>query len=112
MSRTNAIVLLAAAALLESIGDAVIRTAVGRQSGPARFGLFLLGAIVLFAYGCLVNAPPWRFGELLGLYIVFFFLFAQISAWLVFHQTPTPPLLIGGMLIFLGGAVIVLGACR
>jgi hypothetical protein len=30
-------------------------------------------AIILFAYGLTVNAPPWDFGKLLGLYVVISF---------------------------------------
>ena len=33
-------------------------------------------AVVLFTYGLTVNAPPWNFGKLLGLYVVFFFIIA------------------------------------
>jgi hypothetical protein len=53
-----------------------------------------------------VNLPQWDFGKLLGVYVVLFFLFAQIVAKVRFHQAPTTPILVGGALIVAGGAVI------
>jgi small multidrug resistance family-3 protein len=43
---------------------------------------------------------------LLGLYVVLFFIVAQVLAKVRFHQTPTPPILLGGSLIILGGMII------
>ncbi len=72
-------------------------------------GLFFsLGAIVLFSYGWTVNAPPWDFGKLIGIYVVFFFIVAQLISWLVFKQTPSTTLIVGGLLIVAGGVVISL----
>ena len=59
-------------------------------------------------YGYTVNAPPWHFGRLLGLYVVFFFVIAQGISWLVFHQPPSVQVLIGGAFIVTGGLVIAL----
>ena len=64
---------------------------------------------MLFLYGWTVNTPPWDFGRLLGLYVVFFFLCAQAISWLVFHQRPSAAVLIGGVFIAIGGIVISLG---
>ncbi|MDQ2776234.1 MAG: hypothetical protein M3Y57_15150, partial [Acidobacteriota bacterium] len=55
-----------------------------------------------------VNAPPWDFGRLLGLYVVFFFIAAQLISWLAFSQPPSRAVLIGGLLIISGGLVISL----
>ena len=63
---------------------------------------------MLFAYGCVVNAPRWDFGRLLGIYVVFFFVVAQVVAWPGFGQRPTLPLVLGGALIVAGGLVISL----
>lgn len=71
-----------------------------------RLAFFSAAALVLFAYGWTVNAPPWDFGKLLGLYVVFFFVVAQLISWLVFKQVPSTAVLLGGALIVAGGAVI------
>jgi len=47
---------------------------------------------------------------LLGLYVVFFFLFAQAISWAVFHQKPSATLLIGGAFIAVGGLIISLAS--
>jgi small multidrug resistance family-3 protein len=63
----------------------------------------------LTAYGYVVNAPPWDFGRLLGVYVVFFFVVAQLIAWLAFAQKPSTSVLLGGPLIIAGGLVVSLG---
>ncbi len=107
MKTGPAILILFLAAVLEAGGDALVRGALHAPAGSWRkSGLFLLGAVVLFAYGYLVNAPSWDFGRLLGIYVVFFFVVAQLIGWLVFHQTPSPAVYYGGALIVAGGVVI------
>ena len=106
MNRTTAVAILLFAALLEAAGDAIVRGALHRKSASSRFLLFAIGACVLFAYGYVVNAPPWDFGKLLGIYVVFFFITAQVIAWTVFGQPPTRSVLVGGLLIVSGGIVI------
>jgi len=106
MSRNTALLVLALAALLEAGGDALVRTGLRSPSTSARLAWFLAGAAVLFLYGWTVNSPPWDFGRLLGLYVVFFFLFAQVISWVVFHQRPAPGIVIGGAFIVLGGIII------
>ena len=108
MSRGSAIVILIFAAVLEAGGDAIIRQGL-RSGALARLLLFAAGGCVLFAYGWFVNAPPWNFGSLLGLYVVFFFLIAQLMAWIGFGQKPTGAVLLGGALIVAGGVIIALG---
>lgn len=106
MTRTTGILILLLAALLEAGGDAIIRTALHTTSAWPRVLSFGLGAVVLFSYGYVVNAPSWDFGKLLGLYVVFFFVIAQIVSWLVFKQAPSTSVLLGGALIVSGGIVI------
>jgi small multidrug resistance family-3 protein len=104
MRYVSALSLLVMAALLEAGGDALIR--LGLQT-TARRALFLAaGGLVLFGYGCLVNAPPWHFGRLLGVYVVLFFLLAQAIGWLVFGQVPTRGIWLGGVFIAIGGVII------
>ena len=66
----------------------------------------MLGAAVLFSYGITVNAPPWDFGRLLGVYVTLFFLVAQAINWFGFGLQPTLPIIIGGTLIIAGGLTI------
>src|SRR5215470_9805272 len=101
-----ALVLLVTAAVLEAGGDALVRLGL-HSSLTARRTLFLAaGGLVLFGYGCLVNAPPWAFGRLLGVYVVLFFLIAQATGWLVFGQVPTRGIWLGGLFITIGGAIV------
>ena len=100
---------LFAAAILEAGGDALVRKGLHATSAASRSGLFLIGALVLFAYGYVVNAPSWDFGRLLGVYVVFFFVAAQLIALLTFGTTPNKTVLIGGFFIVLGGAILSFG---
>ena len=108
MSRGAALVVLFLAALLEAGGDAVLRTALHSTGVLPRALLFTLGGSLLIGYGLTVNAPPWEFGQLLGLYVVFFFVIAQAISWIGFRQPPSAAVLIGGGLIVTGGLVIAL----
>jgi multidrug transporter EmrE-like cation transporter len=106
MTRGSTVLVLLLAALLEVGGDAVVRWAMYRSAGVARGFTFLLGAVLLFAYAYTVNAPPWNFGRLLGLYVVFFFVIAQAISWIAFGQRPSLAVICGGALIVSGGVVI------
>jgi small multidrug resistance family-3 protein len=100
------------AALLEAGGDAVVRVGLRSSTVGPRLLWFFAGAILLFSYGWMVNAPSWDFGRLIGVYIMFFFLVAQVLSWLVFHQKPSPALLLGGGFIVIGGIIISLAGPR
>ncbi len=107
MTLRLALPLLFLAAVLEAAGDALIRS--GLHAAPlARAVFFAAGAVVLFSYGYVVNTPPWDFGRLLGIYVVFFFVVAQLISWLFFHQRPGRAILLGGALIVAGGLIISL----
>ncbi|WP_321476261.1 hypothetical protein [uncultured Paludibaculum sp.] len=102
----QALFLLCLAALLEALGDSFLQSALYRASGPVRLLFAALGVLALSAYGFTVNLPRWDFGRLLGVYVVFFFLCAQLLAWLRFQQRPSLPICAGGALIIAGGCVI------
>jgi small multidrug resistance family-3 protein len=106
MSRTAALLVLFAAAVLEAGGDALVRAGLHNARLVSRLLLYLIGGCVLFAYGWVVNAPPWDFGKLLGIYVVFFFVVAQLISFFAFGQKPSVTLLLGGALIVAGGLVI------
>ena len=108
MSRTTALLILLAAAILEAGGDAIVRMGLHSSRPASRTWLFVVGGLVLFSYGWVVNAPPWDFGKLLGLYVVFFFIVAQAVSFLAFHQVPSRMVLFGGVLIAMGGVVVSL----
>ena len=106
MSRTLSVFVLLLAALLETAGDAVVRTALHTSTATSRFGLLVLGGMVLLSYGYLVNRPSWDFGRLLGIYVVFFFLVAQAVSWLLFSQRPSGPVIVGGAFVIVGGVIM------
>jgi small multidrug resistance family-3 protein len=110
MKQTTAVLILLAAAVLEAGGDAIVRSGLHSPGAGRRAALLLLGGVVLFAYGYVVNAPPWDFGRLLGLYVVFFFVVAQLLSWLVFHQPPSLAVWWGGAFVVTGGVIMAVAA--
>ncbi len=104
----GALGVLASAAFLEAWGDSFFQVSFYRSSGWAKVLAFAAGAVVLAAYGSVVNVPRWDFGKLLGVYVVLFFLMAQLLARVRFGLTPTAPIYAGGVLIVAGGLVMVL----
>jgi len=108
VSRSAAFAILTACALLEVAGDALVRKGMHAGNLASRFALYLCAAMVLFAYGWLVNRPPWSFGSLLGIYVVLFFVVAELMGIFVFGDKVTPPILTGGALIVAGGLIITI----
>ena len=98
-------VLLTVAAFLEVGGDALVRVGLG-HAGAQRIWYFAFGAVVLFAYGVFVNTAPADFGRLLGIYVVLFFIVAQVVNFVAFRVAPSPSILVGGVFIIIGGAVM------
>jgi drug/metabolite transporter superfamily protein YnfA len=99
---------LALAAYLEVQGDACFQFGLYHASGMRRLGWFLAGASVLVCYSLFLNFSKVDFGKLLGVYVVLFFLVAQIIAKLQFHQSPTKPIYLGGAFIVVGGLIMTL----
>ena len=54
----------------------------------------------------MVNKPAWDFGKLLGVYVVCFFLVAQLISWLAFNQPPDRSTMLGGVFIVAGGVIM------
>jgi hypothetical protein len=105
-TRIGTFAVLLLAAFLEAYGDSCFQSGLHRTTGSARYVAFAGGALLLALYGLAVNTPPWDFGKLLGPYIVLFFVVVQVLAKVRFQQTPTTPILVGGLLIVAGGAVM------
>jgi hypothetical protein len=101
-----AVALLLVATILEASGDAVVRMALYNQVGPARAGLFLGGAALLFGYGIFLNLAPLEFGQVVGLYLATLFVVWQVINFLAFRALPTLPIMLGGALVIAGGAII------
>jgi uncharacterized membrane protein len=104
----GAMVFLGAAAALEAFGDSFFQVSFYRSSGMSRVLAFLAGAAVLALYGSTVNAPRWDFGRLIGVYVAFFFLMAQIANKMRFGHSPSVPVYVGGALIIAGALVMAL----
>jgi drug/metabolite transporter (DMT)-like permease len=104
----GAFAVLALAAWLEVQGDACFQAGLYNASGFRRLALFFAGTVVLVAYSLFLNSSKIDFGKLLGIYVVLFFLVAQVVAKLQFHQSPTKPIYLGGAFIVLGGLIMTL----
>ena len=102
----GALLILSLAAFLEALGDSFFQASFYRSTGGLRVLWFILGALVLASYGSVVNIPRWDFGKLLGVYVVLFFLMAQLLNKVRFQQSPTLPIYVGGTMICAGGLVI------
>jgi small multidrug resistance family-3 protein len=100
------LLLLLVATALEVSGDAVVRIAIYKHVGMARWLLFAAGAALLLGYGSFLNAAPVEFGRVVGLYIATLLVVWQVIAYLAFRSIPTLPIVIGGALIIAGGAII------
>jgi drug/metabolite transporter superfamily protein YnfA len=103
---TLAVLILAA--YLEVQGDACFQFGLYHDSGLRRAGWFLGGTTVLVCYSLFLNTSKVDFGKLLGVYVVLFFLVAQIIAKLQFHQSPTKAIYLGGAFIVVGGMIMTL----
>jgi multidrug transporter EmrE-like cation transporter len=95
-----------AAAVLEVVGDAVIR------KGLRTSGIFLVasGFIILGCYGLTVNMVRWDFSRLLGVYVAVFALVSVLCGRLAFGEHVPPSTWIGLAVIVTGGLIIQFGA--
>lgn len=98
------IIVLGVAAAAEVVGDLGMRLGLGGRPWG-----YALGALLLAAYGLIVNQPALAFGRLLGLYIAVFFVVSQLVALVALGERPPASLLLGGALIIAGGLVIHFG---
>jgi small multidrug resistance family-3 protein len=94
--------LLVLAAVLEVGGDALIRGGL-KGGGVAAMAA---GVVVLGLYGFMVNLTKLDFGRLMGMYIVLFFLVAQVVSVAIFKEKTHPSVVVGGALIVAGGVLM------
>jgi len=99
-------VVLSLAAYLEVYGDACFSSGLYQSTGLKRIFWFFAGTAVLVLYSLFLNSSQIDFGKLLGIYVVLFFVVAQLVAKFKFDQSPTPPIYAGGTLIVLGGVIM------
>jgi small multidrug resistance family-3 protein len=53
----------------------------------------------------LLNLTPLDFGRVVGLYIATLFVVWQVINYIAFRTLPSLPILVGGVLIVIGGAI-------
>ena len=100
--------LLVLATTLEAGGDAIIRVGLRPQAVPIRLALIVTGGVVLTGYGLTLNLAPLDWGRLIGAYVATFFVVGQVINLVVFKTAPTLPILVGGLFIVAGGAIVTL----
>jgi small multidrug resistance family-3 protein len=72
--------------------------------------LVIGGALVLAAYGVVVNTLGWDFSRLLGVYVAVFATAAVLAGRFVFHESVPASTWIGLAVIVVGGSIIQVGA--
>lgn len=98
-------IIFTAAAVLEVGGDAVVRHGMRHHSR-----IFIsVGAMMLAAYGVVVNSVKWDFSRLLGVYIGFFALVSILFGRFVLREEIPISTWLGLGLILTGGLVIQFG---
>lgn len=107
-SPLGTLVVLAFAAYLEVQGDACFQSGLYHSSGANQMGWFAAGAVILVCYSLFLNSSTIHFGKLLGIYVVLFFLVAQIVAKVQFQQSPSKPIYLGGAFVVAGGLIMTL----
>lgn len=100
--------LLVLATTLEASGDAIIRVSLQPHHLSARIALMLAGTVILYGYGLTLNLAPLDWGRLIGAYVATFFVVGQIINLVAFRTAPTLPIVVGGLFILIGGAIITL----
>jgi hypothetical protein len=100
------VLLLIAATICESYGDAIIRLGLFERLGVSRVAVVLGGGILLLCYGMLLNLAPMPFYRVVGLYIATLFIVWQIVSFIAFRSFPSLPVTLGGALIVVGGLIV------
>lgn len=107
-SPVGAFVVLAVAAYLEVQGDACFQSGLYQSLRYEASRLVRCGNCGSCLLQPVLNSSRIDFGKLLGIYVVLFFLVAQVVAKLQFHQSPSKPIYVGGAFIAIGGLIMTL----
>ncbi len=103
--KLGAILVFVGAAVLEVLGDALIRKGM-RGSGAVVVGL---GMVVLGAYGVVVNLLDLDFSRLLGAYVGVFAIVSVVIGRLMFKDQIPLSTWVGLLIILVGSMVIHVG---
>ena len=103
--RPLALLVFLAAAVLEVVGDAIIRR--GMRGGGLVF--IALGFVVLGSYGVVVNLLQLDFSRLLGAYVGIFAVVSVVIGRLAFKEAVPVSTWIGLLVILCGSLIIHLG---
>jgi small multidrug resistance family-3 protein len=77
-----------------------------RDAWLPRAAFFAVGAAFLFGYGLSLNLAPVEFSRVVGLYIAILFVMWQVVNLVVFHDPPAAAVIVGGVFIVFGGALV------
>ena len=97
---------IVAATIFEAVGDAVMRIALHYQSMPGRILLFASATVLLAMYGAALNLAPIEFANATGIYLASLFIAFQVVNYVFFRHVPGPGVLVGGILIVSGAAIV------
>jgi len=103
--KLGAMAVFVGAAVLEVVGDALVRKGL-RGSGVALVGL---GFAALGTYGIVVNLLDIEFSRLLGAYVGVFAVVSVLIGRLVFHDSVPASTWAGLAVILVGSLIIHLG---
>jgi hypothetical protein len=106
MEKLTIVGLLITATAMEAGGDAIVRMGLNQQATGSRALLFWAGAMLLFGYGLLLNLAPLEFGRVIGVYVATLFIVWQVINFFAFQSLPGLPVLVGGTLVVVGGAIV------
>ena len=97
---------IVAATIFEAVGDAVMRIALHYQMMPGRILLFASATVLLAMYGASLNLAPIEFANATGIYLASLFIAFQVVNYVFFRHVPGPGVLVGGILILSGAAIV------
>ena len=94
------------ATIFEAVGDALMRVGLHYHSLSGRLALIAGATALLGMYGAFLNLAPVEFAEATGIYIASLFVAFQCVNFAFFRQVPTAGVLVGGVFIIVGAAIV------